>query len=493
LATASPTGSPRPRPAAPPIRRRLAIAFLATAGLAAGALALGGWLVAREARLDASVDRALASTRLAALVAADRLAGSSDPARAQRLLEALAGRGEFQTVVLAGSSAFVSAPTVSAREAPPGLRRLVARGQVAWERADVGGSPFLIAGARVPGTRVDLLLFFDETQVREDLRELGLILAAGWALVVLAAAAGGSWLARRALAPVARASASARAVAEDLLGVRVAGRGRDELADWAGSFSTVADALEARLGALEEARARERRFTADVAHELRTPLTALVAEAALLAERAVDMPADARRLSVLLAGDVERLRRLVEDLLEISRLDAGADALRVEPVDLARLAGAVVAGRGWDASVAIAGEATARTDPRAVERVVANLVENALVHGGGAARVTVRASDGAAEIEVADSGPGIPLAAQDEIFRRFAKLDRSRASAGTGLGLAIAREHARRLGGEVALASEPGRGARFTLRLPVAEPLHAGDGGVTGPGHDTAVEHGQEA
>jgi two-component system sensor histidine kinase MtrB len=230
----------------------------------------------------------------------------------------------------------------------------------------------------------------------------------------------------------------------------------------------MAEALQGKIAALSAAQERERRFTSNVAHELRTPLTALVGEAALLAEHLDGMPAEARRPAELLVADVARLRRLVDDLLEISRLDAGVETVRAEPFDLGALVRSCLRARGWEGRVRVEdGAAPVVSDPRRAERVVANLVENALAHGGGDVTVRVAADGDTATVDVIDRGPGIPPDELPRLFERFAKGDPARSGPGTGLGLAIARENARLLGGDVEAASEPGAGSRFTLRLPV--------------------------
>jgi two-component system sensor histidine kinase MtrB len=175
------------------------------------------------------------------------------------------------------------------------------------------------------------------------------------------------------------------------------------------------------------------------------------------------MPADARRPAQLLVADVGRLRRLVDDLMEISRLDAGAVTARAEPVDLRALVDGVVRDRGWGERVRVEGSGgQVDSDPRRIERVVANLVGNALEHGGGKASVVVADRT----VEVRDDGPGIPAEQLPHVFDRFWKGDPSRTGPGSGLGLAIARENARLLGGDVTVESEPGQGAAFTFRLP---------------------------
>jgi two-component system sensor histidine kinase MtrB len=156
------------------------------------------------------------------------------------------------------------------------------------------------------------------------------------------------------------------------------------------------------------------------------------------------------------------LRRLVEDLMEISRFDAGAESVHAEEVDVPVLVGAAIRARGWGDRVRLEGDGLRVTsDPRRLERIVANLVDNAFEHGG--TRVTVRIEDG--EIEVADDGPGIAPEHLPHLFERFYKADASRSGSGTGLGLAIARENARLLGGDLTVESRPGEGSRFTIHL----------------------------
>jgi two-component system, OmpR family, sensor histidine kinase MtrB len=175
------------------------------------------------------------------------------------------------------------------------------------------------------------------------------------------------------------------------------------------------------------------------------------------------------------------LRRLVDDLMEISRLDSGSEVVRVEPVRLHALVDAAVRARGWEQAVETAGDdVTVESDRRRLERIVANLVGNALEHGDGRAFVRVSSNGDEARIEVVDNGPGIAAGDLPHVFERFYKADPARGGPGSGLGLAIAREHARLLGGEIEVASEVAAGSRFALRLPiVAEPLHGGDEGVS--------------
>jgi signal transduction histidine kinase len=210
-----------------------------------------------------------------------------------------------------------------------------------------------------------------------------------------------------------------------------------------------------------------------------------VGEASLLAEHLDSMPPESRRPAELLVEDVGRLRRLVEDLMEISRFDAGAESLRAETVELGSLAAAAVRARGWDGRVRLeADEVVVTTDPRRLERILANLIGNALEHGGEGVAVHIARDEAGALLEVADDGQGISPDHLPHLFDRFYKADRARSSRGSGLGLAIAQENARLLGSKIEVWSELGKGTRFTLRLPVTEPLRSGDAGVADDGQD---------
>jgi signal transduction histidine kinase len=324
----------------------------------------------------------------------------------------------------------------------------------------VAGTHYLVVGGSSKGA--ELYFFFSEQGLRHELAVLRNILLVGGGLLVLLAALAGALFAREALRPVARASEAAHSLAEGLLETRLPVEGQDEFGAWAQSFNEMAGALETKIQALSAAEARERRFTADVAHELRTPVTGLVGEASLLAEHLDRMPPESRRPAELLISDVGRLRTLVEELMEISRLDAGAENVQSERVDLEALTRAVLRARGWEERVRLdGGEAVVTSDPRRLERILANLVGNALDHGGGG--VTVRI--GQDFVEVADHGPGIAPEHLPHVFERFYKADASRSGRGSGLGLAIAQENARLVGGEIEVESKPGEGSRFTLRL----------------------------
>jgi signal transduction histidine kinase len=454
------------------LRRRLAVTYAIVAAVATGALALGTYLVVSSSRLDDSVSSSLAQARTNLVLAGTVLGDSSAPQDVDDLLEFYASRPDFEAVAMAGGQAFPSSFSFGTPEISAGLQRLVRNGDLAFERVRIADAPYLVAGGRVQPSKAELYFYFSEEALRNDLAQLRTILLAGWGIVVVLSGAAGALVARRVLRPVGQASTAAHALAEGLLETRLPVETDDEFGAWAASFNEMAEALEEKIHALSDAQARERRFTSDVAHELRTPVTALAAEASLLEEQLERMPLEAKRPAQLVVDDVGRLRRLVEELMEISRLDAGREDVRTEPVDLGSLAAGVLRSRGWDTSVSLdAQPIVVETDPRRVERVLSNLIENALAHGRRDVVVRIGGHEGAACVEVWDRGPGIAPEHLGHVFERFYKADPARAGGGSGLGLAIALENARLLGGEIDAWSEIGVGSRFTLKLSVAKPL----------------------
>lgn len=297
------------------------------------------------------------------------------------------------------------------------------------------------------------------------------ILLLGWIGVTLIAALVGNAIAKRTLAPVLAAADAAGSMAQRLLGTRAPMPPDDEFEAWAASFNEMATALENKIRALQEAHARERRFTSDVAHELRTPLSALVSAASLLEDRLDEMPVGARRPAELIVADIGRLRRLVQDLLELARLDAGQESVDMEPVEIGPAVAAVIHAYGWEADVDLQFDTvTVLADQRRLERIIANLVGNALRHGAIDVSIRVRAMQGHAVVEISDRGPGIAAENLPHVFERFYKADPARTIDGSGLGLSIALENAKLLGGTIAAWSQPGSGACFTIRLPLIRP-----------------------
>lgn len=245
-----------------------------------------------------------------------------------------------------------------------------------------------------------------------------------------------------------RVAGTARSIRHGDLDARTRGRGRDEVGEIASAVDHMADALQERLRS-------EQRFTADVAHELRTPLAGLVTSASLLPEgEATDLVRDRVRV----------LHGLVDDLLEISRLDAGAERADAQPVPLGEMVTESVRRTGLDTRVVVTGDPVALTDPRRLDRIVTNLVVNAHRHGGAPVLVTV----GGSTVVVRDDGPGFPadlLARGPQRFRTGA----AERGTGHGLGLTIAFGQAQVIGARLTLLNARPRGAVAVLELPPGE------------------------
>jgi two-component system, OmpR family, sensor histidine kinase MtrB len=494
------------------IRVRLALTVVGLVAVTSLVLGIGSYAYVatslRSQQLDAAREL---TTYNVAVLAVERLPDRATRAdlAASRLLDGFAARGIAGTLVDFGDgdpyASNLQAAAMSGRLSPD-LATIAARGDVAFERTTVGGTPMLVTAARRPAGGPTFYFLFDASGVEDAIQRLGqALLIGGLALVVLAALAA-RFVARGLLRPVRDGAVAAERIAEGDLSARLDTTSGDEFAQWAASFNRMAASLERHVADLRDAHTREQRFVADVSHELRTPLTALVAEASLLRDQLDALPAAPRRIGELVAGDVDRLRLLVDDLMELSRFDAGAERLDSRAFDVSGFVRSTVDARLPGARVtAPAPPAIVATDPRRLERVLGNLLDNALVHAGGRdVEVEVRFEDvepapeerPASDAEpgpdarpmtlvvaVADRGPGVAPEEIPHLFDRFHKADPSRHAGGSGLGLAIAREHARLLGGTLEATAVAGGGMRFEVRIPVTRSLRDGDDRAMGDDH----------
>jgi two-component system sensor histidine kinase MtrB len=325
------------------------------------------------------------------------------------------------------------------------------------------GPQLLIIGQLGPG-----LLFaeaYNTQRLDDELSTLRLQLGGIAAGVALLGVLIGLLAARRIQRRVRTAAAAARKLGDGVLDTRLPVQGHDEFADLAGSFNAMAQQLSASIEQLHVKDQHQRRFIADVAHDLRTPLASMIAAAESLHSQ---NSTDRARSAELLGTQVRRLSTLVEDLLEMSRFDAGVAELRPELVDLEPLVADAVELTAPEAGIQIAvtGNATMTGDPRRLHTIMRNLVTNADHHGARPITVTI---DGSAadlvRVAVADSGPGLPADLAPFVFDRFARGDRARQKTeGSGLGLAIAYENAALHKGKLEVANS--RGAIFTLTVP---------------------------
>jgi two-component system sensor histidine kinase MtrB len=470
------------------LRTRLAVTLVALVVLTVAAIGIGVYAfvdMSLRARLVADA-RQQADFNLSVLLpAADPAPTDAASFGASGLPAQFRLRGEAEVIAdFGGGTAWAPARLQGALDGlSPDLRAIVAGGQLGYAWQIVAGEPALVVAGR-QGSGPSLYFVFPARAVDDALAQLRLGLVAGGLLAILLALVTSGLIARGILRPVTAGAEAARRIADGDLAARVPVRGRDELGRWSGDFNRMAESLQATVSRLEEAQGQNRRFVADVAHELRTPLTALVAEASVLEASLPAMPSDPRRAAELMVADVRRLRVLVDDLLEISRFDAAAEQLTVQGLDLGRVVTAVVAARHPQAAVILpARPVVVESDPRRLDRILGNLLDNARAHAPGSpVEVSVTPVAGGAVVTVADRGPGVAPEALGHLFDRFYKADPSRGGAvggSSGLGLAIAAEHAALLGGSLRARNRPGGGLIVALTLPVTGSLPSADGSVT--------------
>ena len=385
-----------------------------------------------------------------------------------QLLGTLDTAAGSQSVLRYSSRWFATSLVVGRDALPPELRAQVISGRPSRQRYRLEGSSQLGVGVPLPAVDSQYFEVFDLSDLDRTLRILSASLAAAAAATTVAGAALGRWASRRVVAPLSQTARAAAAIAGGQLDTRLPAGQDSDLAVLTSSFNFMADALQARIE-------RDARFASDVSHELRSPLTTLAASLEVLEGRRDELPERSRRALDLLSADVKRFQRLVEDLLEISRYDAGAAGVELEEIRLGELVEHAVPGAGLNGVLDIDGDArdaVIRADKRRLERVVTNLLTNAERYGGGAIRVGVRRHDEAVRLEVDDAGPGVPEAERERIFERFARgaaaAGRRTGSDGVGLGLSLVAEHVRLHGGRVWAEERPGGGARFVVELPAA-------------------------
>lgn len=340
--------------------------------------------------------------------------------------------------------------------------------------------PGLVIGKRLNdlnGKPYQLYYLFPLTQEEESLGVVRTTLAtAGLFVVVLLGAI--AWLVvRQVVTPVRMAAGIAERLSAGRLQERMKVTGEDDIARLGEAFNKMAQNLQLKIQQLEELSRMQRRFVSDVSHELRTPLTTVRMAADVIHDARVDFDPVTARSAELLADQLDRFETLLADLLEISRFDAGAAALEAEPIDLREVVRRVVGGAEPLADrkgthIRIVGDqqpVVAEADARRVERVLRNLVVNAVEHGEGQdVVVRLAVAGGAVAVAVRDYGVGLKPGEATRVFSRFWRADpaRARTTGGTGLGLSIALEDARLHGGWLQAWGEPGGGSQFRLTLP---------------------------
>ncbi|OBF27976.1 MtrAB system histidine kinase MtrB [Mycobacterium sp. ACS4331] len=369
-------------------------------------------------------------------------------------------------------------------EVPEALREFVKAGQVSYQYATVHtdgfSGPALIIGSPTSSrvTNLELYLIFPLTSEESTISLVRGTMATG-GIVLLLLLTGVAWLvSRQVVQPVRSASRIAERFAEGHLTERMPVRGEDDMARLAVSFNDMAESLSRQITQLEEFGNLQRRFTSDVSHELRTPLTTVRMAADLIHDNSDDLDPALRRSTELMVSELDRFESLLADLLEISRHDAGVAELSVEAVDLRSTVnsaldnvGHLAADAGIELLVDMPSEGViAEVDTRRVERILRNLIANAIDHAEHKpVRIRMAADEDTVAVTVRDYGVGLRPGEEKLVFSRFWRSDPSRVrrSGGTGLGLAISIEDARLHQGRLEAWGEPGKGSCFRLTLPL--------------------------
>jgi heavy metal sensor kinase len=367
-----------------------------------------------------------------------------------------------------------------ARRRPiPESQTLAAQGEDMIVSLPTSGVPIRVLSRRsyIVDRPVTIQVARSEAAMRQELRELSLILMFGLPVGVVIAGLGGYTLARRALAPIEEMTERARSITAERLSDRLpVAHPEDEMGRLASVFNETLSRLEGSFDQM-------RHFTTDVSHELRTPLTAIrsVGEVGLRGHRT---ETSYRGIIGSMLEEVDRLSQLVDRLLALSRAGTPHAAISLDAVDLAALAedvvshlGVLAEEKGQTLSIEKAGSPLARADRVVLRQALINLVDNAIKFTPSAGRVRLRLSEtpSLAVVDVIDSGPGVPLHARDHIFDRFYRIDGNEAF-GTGLGLSLARGGVEAIGGRLTLEQSGPDGSTFRISVPKNAGSATGDG-----------------
>ncbi len=434
------------------LRARGAVAFAVLALLLSTSLSLLTYQLTRSYLIDQRESLALRQALVNARAVSDALRSTTQDVPA--ILTSLTASAGHQPVVRVGNQWYATSVAIGREDLPASLLSVTANGHAANQRTHINGTPVLVVGVPLGASDRTYFEVFSFAELERTLSTLAWSLFAAACATTLLGAAVGGYASRRVLRPVGFFSNAATEITRGHLETRLDARGDADLAPLAASFNDMAEALQRRIE-------QEVRFASDVTHELRTPLTAISAAIDVLDRRSDDRT---RPAIEVLHSEVRYFQQLVLDLLEISRMDAGAGDWVTEPVEPLELVASVMRRLGHD-DVAIdvmpSTPTTMSLDKRRVERIIANLVENADRYAAGPVRVELAGTDGhGLRIAIEDAGPGIPVAERLTVFARFARGSGSadQSERGSGLGLSLVEEHCRVHGGRV------GRGSRRRRR-----------------------------
>lgn len=443
------------------LRTRITLVFGGLALVVSVTLAVGTYLTARhylviqrehtasrQAFVDASFIREGLLTSGAEVD--DVLASTSPPAGA--------------ILVLHRDGKWYSSSLSAGREAiPDNLRAIVEDGHAASTWARLSGEPVVAVGTPLTAVGAD---FFEISQARElssTLTTLGLALGGFSLLTTVGGALIGRAAAHRVVAPLDGIAVASARIAGGDTATRLQATTDPDLSVIVGSFNAMVEALQERLE-------RDARFAADVSHELRSPVTAMMATVEVL-EQDSPVPSHKAESVALLRREVHRLSHALEQLLALGRLEAGVEAQGRQPLAMRELLSNTLSQTRRPQTLLDLGDAPmiVEGDKAALRRMLVNVLDNADIHGGGVVRLGLVHQGKWAVVTVDDAGPGVPEAERQRIFERFARAGSRGARPGTGLGLSLVTETVRAHGGDVRCTSSPAGGARFIVRLPIAD------------------------
>ncbi|MGH9008187.1 MAG: sensor histidine kinase [Acidimicrobiales bacterium] len=388
-------------------------------------------------------------------------------AKVESVLSSLGTANGLGVLVYRGHSWFATSVLVGQQSLPVTLVRTVLSGQAAEQRISVNGSPAFAVGIPIPSVGASYFEIHSLTELRGTLDTLAIVLAAAAVATSLGGALLGMSASRRLVRPLSHTARIAGEIAAGRLDQRLPPD--SDLGPLVGAFNDMVTRLQERIE-------RDARFSADLSHELRSPLTTVGAVVELVDDYRGALPADGQMAMDLLKVEVGRFSDMVQALLEISRMDAGVDGQAFESVPVDELVMDTASALHGEVPVTVlpgARGVSVLGDKRRLQRVLANLLDNAEVHAGGATLVSVDVRDGWVEIAVVDGGPGVPATEEERIFERFYRgrnAGRRGWSTGSGLGLALVAEHVRAHRGTVRVEGATDGGAVFIVSLPVSAP-----------------------
>lgn len=450
------------------LRRRLGLRATVTLSFAAGALVLsavlsiGTYLVARDYLVEQREQAALGQGFADASYVRDGLLTAGKPV--SEILGEVSPPSDTVVLVRRGDEWFSSSLTIGSDAVPATLQEEVAGGAAGLTWVRDAGVPAVVVGVPVPAVAAEYYEFALTHELERTLETLATILTVFAILTAIAGALLGRWASRRVLAPLDVVAGAAARIAGGDLDTRLPVTEDPELVTIIGSFNAMVDALHERIE-------RDARFTADVSHELRSPLTTLMTSVQVMQHRRDDLPDRSRQALDLVTGELARFRTVLEDLLELGRLDAGTSGQARALVDADELVRHALTMSGRAPALLSPGGTSrpvVHVDKQQLNRALVNLFDNADLHGNGLTRVQVRSAGRSVLIDVDDAGTGVASDERGRIFERFVRGGSRGSRPGAGLGLSLVAETVRGHGGSVTCTGSPAGGARFTLRLPLA-------------------------